>query len=83
MFGELLLTVGIALIAYAVYKFITNSSRYFEERNVKYKGASFVLHNLYCMVTGKFNAFGQIQALYNAYPDQPLVLSIYFTFLCV
>lgn len=71
MLGELLLTLGIALIAYAVYKFITNSSRYFEEKNVKYKGILFGLHNLYSMRTGKFNAFGQIQALYNAYPDEP------------
>lgn len=71
MFGELLLTAGIALIAYAVYKFVTNSSRYFEEKNVKYKGISFVLHNIYSIITGKFNAFGQVKAVYNAYPNEP------------
>ncbi|XP_055326850.1 uncharacterized protein LOC129580438 [Sitodiplosis mosellana] len=72
MLGELLLSVGIALIAYAIYKFVTNSARYFEERNVKYKGISFALHNLYSMFTGQFDAFGQIQTLYNAYPDEPV-----------
>ncbi|XP_031624487.1 uncharacterized protein LOC116341517 [Contarinia nasturtii] len=72
MIGELLLLIGIALISYAIYTFIANSSRYFEQRNVKYKGISFTLSNLYSMFSGKFNAFGQAQTLYNACPDDPV-----------
>lgn len=71
MFGELILVIGLILIAYAIHIFVRNSSQYFEERNVKYKGISFVLSNIYAMITGKLNAFGQIQALYNAYPNEP------------
>ena len=74
MLGDLLLSLVIALIAYTAYiiiKFVTNSARYFEERNVKYKGISFTLHNFFSIFIGKFDAIGQFQALYNTFPDEP------------
>lgn len=71
MFLRLILVSSVTFVAYAIYKFITNSARYFEDKNVKYKGVSFTLSNLYSMFTGKFKGFGQIEALYNAYPNEP------------
>lgn len=71
MLGELLLTFGVILIVYACYKLSTNNADYFKERNLKYKGALFALHNLYATFFGKISVFGMVENLYNAFPDEP------------
>lgn len=71
MLGELLLTTGIVLIAYAFYKLSTNSAKYFEERNLKYKGVVTLLKNQLSLVMGKVDIFAMIQNLYDAFPDVP------------
>lgn len=71
MIGELILTIGIALISYAIYKYHMNNKRYFEERNVKYKGLSFSLYNLYAIIFGKNTVFEFAQRHYEQHPDVP------------
>lgn len=71
MFVELLLGVIVTLIAYLFYKLSTNNARYFEERNLKYKGAAFAVRNLYSAFFGKFNAFEMVKNLCYALPNEP------------
>lgn len=63
-------TVVITLITYAFYKLTKNSARHFEERNLKYKGASALL-NIFPVIFGKVNIFKLSQKMYNEFPDEP------------
>lgn len=71
MIGEIILTIGISLISYAIYKFHTSNKQYFEERNVKYKGLSFSLYNLCAMFFGRHDVLQFVQRHYDQYPDEP------------
>lgn len=71
MLGELLLTVGIGLIAYAFYKLSTNSAKYFEERNLKYKGVITLLKNQMSISFGRIDILSMVKMLYDAVPDVP------------
>lgn len=70
MLGELVLTVGVILITYALYKFATNSAQYFKDRNLKYRGAATAINALYKVIFGKMDAFNMIQVLYDAFPEE-------------
>lgn len=70
MFGELLLAIGLALIAYAFYKLSTSTSRYFEERNVKHSGGFSAIRNLFQMFSGSFDSLEMSKRMYNAFPDE-------------
>lgn len=70
MLGELLLTVGVILIVYAFYKLATKNAKYFEDRNLKYRGAIATIHGLYKVIFGKMDAFAMIQSLYDAFPGE-------------
>lgn len=70
MFGEFVLTVGVVLIAYAIYKFTTNNAQYFEERNLKYRGAVTTIYGLYKVIFGKMDAFEMNEGAYNEFPDE-------------
>lgn len=74
MFGELLLTAGVVLIAYAFYVLSTKSARYFEERNLKYGGFWHGLKTFYGLLFGKIDVFSFSQRVYNQFPDEPYVL---------
>lgn len=70
MFNTFLLPLGIALIAYGIYKWITLNDDYFENKNVVYLRPTFLLGN-----TGRFfmkqvrtNEF--YQNLYNSFPNE-------------
>lgn len=76
MLGELLLTIGIALIVYAFYKLTTNNARYFEERNLKYRGVFDSLCTIISIFCGRTDAFEIIQRSYNEFPDEPWVLRV-------
>lgn len=71
MLGELILTTGVLLIAYAFYKLSTNNAKYFEERNLKYKGVLTLLKNQMSVSFGKMDVFTLIQNMYDAVPDVP------------
>ena len=71
MIGELLLTLGILLISYAIYKYQAVNRQYFEERNVKYEGLSFSLYNLYAMIFRKIDILQFVKRHYDALPDEP------------
>lgn len=71
MLGELILTTGVLLIAYAFYKLSTNNAKYFEERNLKYKGVLTLLKNQMSLSFGKTDVFTVIQNMYDAVPDVP------------
>lgn len=71
MLGELILTTGFLLIAYAFYKLSTNNAKYFEERNLKYKGVLTLLKNQFSVSFGKMDIFTMIQNMYDAVPDVP------------
>lgn len=69
MFGEVLLAVCIALIAYKIHKLSTNHSKYFKERHLECRGILFTLRNMLSVFFGKSNAFLMSQNMYNACPD--------------
>lgn len=71
MFGVLLLTVAIALIAYRLYKLVTNNARYFEERNLKYKSGFGAVMNLFSVSSGKMDMFELAKQSYDQFPDEP------------
>lgn len=71
MLGELILTTGVLLIAYAFYKLSTNNAKYFEERNLKYKGVLTLLKNQLSVSFGKIDVFTLIQKMYDEVPDVP------------
>ncbi len=70
MIGVLLLTIGVALIAYAFYKSSTNSARYFEERNLKYVGLLAGLPNIYKMIFKKTDILELSLKGYDLYPNE-------------
>lgn len=70
MFIELLV-IGIALIAFVFYKLSTNHSRYYEERNIKYKGVAQSIKNMYSIFSGKYDVFQIAQNMYSLFPDEP------------
>lgn len=71
MLGELLLTTGIVLIAYAFYKLSTNNAKYFEERNLKYRGVLTLLKNQMSLSFGKTDILSMVKGIYDAVPDAP------------
>lgn len=70
MLGELVLTVGVILITYALYTFATKNAQYFKDRNLKYRGAATAINGLYKVIFGKMDAFKMIQVLYDAFPEE-------------
>lgn len=71
MLGELLLTTGIALIAYAFYVFSTRSAKYFEERNLKYVGIWPAVKGLGKIILGKTDILTMVKEMYDVFPDVP------------
>lgn len=71
MLGELLLTFGIVLIAYAIYKLTTENAQYFGERNLKYRSTFVSVRDTFSMFLGATNVFDFTQKLYNSFPDEP------------
>lgn len=71
MLGELLLTTGIVLIAYAFYVLSTKSAKYFEDRNLKYIGVGGFLKTLALASIKGTNFLTMITDMYNAFPDVP------------
>lgn len=70
MFIELLV-IGIALTVFMLYKLSTNHARYYEERNIKYKGVVHTITNMYNIFSGKYDGFQIAQNIYNLFPDEP------------
>lgn len=71
MLGELLLTTAIGLIGYALYKFSTNSAKYFEDRNLKYRGLLGLVKTLVSVSFGRIGILTMIKNMYDAFPDVP------------
>ena len=71
MLGELLLTIAIVLIAYAFYKLSTNNAKYFEERNLKYRGVVALLKNQIAVSFGRIDILSMVKNMYDAIPDVP------------
>lgn len=71
MLGELLLTIGLVLIAYAFYKLSTNSAKYFEDRHLKYRGIVSVLKNQISVSFGRIDILAMVKNFYEAIPDVP------------
>ncbi|XP_055313348.1 probable cytochrome P450 9f2 [Sitodiplosis mosellana] len=72
MIAEFILTLGIVLIPYAIYKYKTVNKQYFAERNVECKDLSFSLYNIYAMFVGKNDVIQFVQRHYDQFPDEPL-----------
>ncbi|XP_031624495.1 probable cytochrome P450 9f2 [Contarinia nasturtii] len=72
MIPVLILIVGIAFVSFLTFKIFIIDNRYFELRNVKYKGVSFALYNVYAMISGKIDVFQFSQRHYDEYPDEPI-----------
>lgn len=81
MFGVLLLTVGFVLITYAFYKLTTNNARYFEERNLKYRGALASLRIMLSVFFGRSSLIEMTQANYDYFTNEPLVFLQYIALL--
>lgn len=69
MLGQLLLTFGTGLVAYAFYKISTNNAKYFEERNLKYRGVLGLLKGLIFVSLGRYDILTMIKRMYDAFPD--------------
>lgn len=71
MLGELLLTIGVGLIGYAFYILLTNSAKYFEERNLKYVGLLPILKDIIATSFGRTDFLALVEKMYNVIPDVP------------
>lgn len=71
MLGELLLTVGVGLIGYALYILSTNNAKYFEERNLTYVGMLPFLKGILKATFGRIDVLSMVKNMYEAVPDDP------------
>lgn len=71
MLGELLLTVGIGLIGYALYILTTKNAKYFEERNLKYVGMLSFLKGIIAATFGRIDVLSMVKNMYDAVPNDP------------
>ena len=70
MFGVLLL-LGVAVIGILFYRASRENARYYEERNLKYKGIFDSVKNILSLISAQFNGFEVGQNMYNLFPDEP------------
>lgn len=72
MYIKLIFIGLVTVIAFKIYRYIKKSARYFEERNLKYVGASSFFRSLFEIVTGKFDPHEtRIKSYLYETPDEP------------
>lgn len=70
MLSEIIVATGVALIAYVFYNLFTKSARYFEERNLKYRGAFAHIKSLLSTSFGRTDVLSMTLDSYAAFPDE-------------
>lgn len=70
MLAELLLSTGLALFAYAFYKWATIQNDFFQKRNVKFLKPKFLIGNTGGMFSNQYTATEFAHMLYNSFPSE-------------
>lgn len=73
MFAELLLTVAVALIAYAFYIWATINNEYFNRRGLKFVKPTLLLGETGKMFLSKITAVDLAKKVYDRFPKEPYV----------
>lgn len=72
MFDNLLLPLGISLILYGIYKWITLNNDYFEKRGIQHMKPTFALGNTGAFFMRQYRSSDFMQNLYRQFPDKKI-----------
>lgn len=70
MIAEILLTIGVALILYAFYKWGTRHNDYFKKRGIKQMAPTFLVGNTSGFIMSSQSPPEYAMQFYNAFPNE-------------